>query len=172
MALWGRGAVSERLWAPWRDAYVSAPKSEARGCIFCDKPQEHRDAENYILRRAERTFVILNAFPYNNGHLMVVPYEHCADLERLDPEIASEIMTAAQRCIRVLKSVLRPDAFNLGMNLGAPAGAGVADHLHLHIVPRWTGDTNFMPVVADVRVLPQALVSSYEMLRRGFDEVE
>lgn len=160
--------MSERLWAPWRDAYVSAPKASTPGCIFCDMPRQDRDAENYILLRAERVFVILNAFPYNNGHLMVVPYEHIGQLEEVPVATLAELMTVTQRAIGVLKARLNPDGFNLGMNLGVPAGAGVADHVHLHVVPRWNGDTNFMPVVADVRVLPQALSSSYETLRAGF----
>lgn len=160
--------MSERLWAPWRDAYVSAPKESTPGCIFCDKPREDRDAANYILLRAERVFVILNAFPYNNGHLMVVPYAHLGQLEEVPAATLAEMMTVTQRAIGVLKARLNPAGFNLGMNLGVSAGAGVADHIHLHVVPRWNGDTNFMPVVADVRVLPQALSSSYETLRGGF----
>ena len=162
----------ERLWAPWREAYVAAPQQETEGCIFCDKPREDRDAENYILLRAERVFVILNAFPYNNGHLMVVPYEHVGDLDAVAPASLAEMMTVAQRCIRVLRATLRPAGFNLGMNLGRPAGAGVADHLHLHVVPRWAGDTNYMSVVADTRVLSQSLRSSYEALHKGFAEIE
>ena len=161
----------ERLWAPWRDAYVSAPHDEAGGCIFCQKPREERDAENYILLRAERVFVILNAYPYNNGHLMVVPFEHVGDLEAAAPATLAEMMTVTQRCVRVLRSRLRPAGFNLGMNLGRPAGAGVADHIHLHVVPRWSGDTNFMPALADTRVLSQSLESSYETLRQGFAEI-
>lgn len=161
----------ERLWAPWREAYVSAPQQETQGCIFCDKPREDRDADNYILLRAHGVFVILNAFPYNNGHMMVVPYAHVGDFDAIAPETLSEMMTVAQRCTRVLRATLRPAAFNLGMNLGRPAGAGVADHLHLHIVPRWAGDTNYMSVVADTRVLSQSLGSSFEILHKGFAEI-
>ncbi len=161
----------ERLWAPWRDAYVAATHDEGGGCIFCEKPREDRDAQNYILLRAARVFVILNAYPYNNGHLMVVPYEHVGDLEAAAPETLAEMMTVAQRCARVLRARLHPAGLNLGMNLGRPAGAGVADHIHLHMVPRWTGDTNFMPVLAETRVLSQSLERSYETLRRGFAEI-
>lgn len=161
----------ERLWAPWRDEYVSAPQQETEGCIFCDKPRENRDVENYILLRAASVFVILNAFPYNNGHLMIVPYAHVGDLDAVPPETLAEMMTVAQRCIRVLRATLRPAGFNLGMNLGRAAGAGVADHLHLHAVPRWNGDTNYMSVVADTRVLSQSLQRSYEVLGRGFAEI-
>lgn len=159
----------DRLWAPWRDTYVTAlPDKRADGCIFCDKPREDRDRENYIVYRAERVYVILNAYPYNNGHVMVIPYAHVGDLTELDPATAGEIMTAGQLCVRVLEA-LHPDGFNLGMNLGRPAGAGVADHLHLHVVPRWAGDTNFMTVVGETRVLSQSLDRSYETLRRGFE---
>ena len=164
--------MAERLWAPWRDAYVSAAAEPAGGCIFCDKPREERDADNYILLRVERVFVILNAYPYNNGHMMVVPYTHVGDLTEIEPSTLAEMMAVSQRCVRVLRARLRPDGCNLGMNLGRPAGAGVADHIHLHIVPRWTGDTNFMPVLAGTRVLSQALESSYEALRAGFMEIE
>ncbi len=158
----------ERLWAPWRDAYVSTTSEKSGGCIFCDKPREDRDAENYIVYRAERVFVILNAYPYNNGHLMVVPYAHSGDLEQVDPTALAEMMRVVQRCVHVLRATMRPDAFNVGMNIGRPAGAGITDHVHMHIVPRWTGDTNFMPVVAGTRVLSQSLQSSYALLRRGF----
>ncbi len=158
----------ERLWAPWRDAYVSTPSEQVEGCIFCVKPRENRDAENYIVHRAERVFVILNAYPYNNGHLMVVPYAHTGDLEQVEPATLADIMRVAQRCVHILRGAMRPEAFNMGMNLGRPAGAGIADHIHMHVVPRWTGDTNFMPVLADTRVLSQSLESSYALLRRGF----
>ncbi len=162
----------ERLWAPWRDAYVSAPseKSQARECIFCAKPREERDADNYIVHRAERVFVILNAYPYNNGHLMVVPYAHIGDLEEAEPATLAEMMRVAQQCIHTLRATMRPEAFNMGMNLGRPAGAGIADHIHMHIVPRWTGDTNFMTVLADTRVLSQSLESSYALLRKAFED--
>lgn len=162
----------ERLWAPWRDAYVSTPAEQTSGCIFCEKPRQERDAENYILLRAEHVYVILNAYPYNNGHMMVVPYEHVGDLTAAAPPMLAEMMALSQRCVRVSRACLRQDGCNLGMNLGRPAGAGVADHIHLHIVPRWTGDTNFMPVLADTRVLSQALASSYAVLRKGFDEID
>ena len=160
----------ERLWAPWRDTYVSTPSEPAQECIFCAKPREDRDAENYILYRSAQVFVILNAYPYNNGHLMVVPYTHVGDLEELNPATLAEMMGVAQQCVHVLRAMMHPNAFNLGMNLGRPAGAGIADHIHLHVVPRWAGDTNFMPVVADTRVLSQSLDSSYALLRKGFAE--
>jgi ATP adenylyltransferase len=160
--------MTERLWAPWRLAYVGAPKSD--GCIFCDKPARD-DRANYIVHRGESAFVILNAFPYNNGHLMVAPYAHVSELESLPPSCVNEMMSLCQEAIRALKQVMNPDGFNVGFNLGAAAGAGVKDHLHMHVVPRWKGDTNFMPVLADVRVIPQSLDESWELLSQAFLEL-
>ena len=153
----------EKLWAPWRMAYigVAAPP----GCIFCVKPVEGQDEQNWILQRGERAFIILNAYPYNNGHLMVAPFRHTADLETLLPEEQSEIFQLTQLCVRLLRITYQPDGYNIGMNLGKTAGAGVADHLHMHIVPRWNGDTNFMPVIADTKVLPDSLDNTYQKLR-------
>jgi ATP adenylyltransferase len=158
----------ERLWAPWREAYITAPKNEKQGCIFCDKPRTERDEEAYILYRAPRTFVMLNTFPYNPGHLMVAPFAHVGDLENLDRETLAELMDVTRQCVQALRAAVHPEGFNVGMNLGAPAGAGVVDHLHMHVVPRWGGDTNFMSVVSGVRVLPQGLDRTYEILRPHF----
>jgi ATP adenylyltransferase len=160
----------ERLWAPWRLEYITQEKSE--GCIFCQKPLVGDDQAVYIVRRGSRAFVMLNAYPYNNGHIMVAPYAHLADLEELPPETLHEMMDLTQQCTRALKSVFRPDGLNLGFNLGAAAGAGIKDHLHLHLVPRWQGDTNFMPVLADVRVIPQSLEQSYKLLVEAFEELD
>jgi ATP adenylyltransferase len=153
----------EKLWAPWRMAYVEVAKPQ--GCIFCDKPREERDDENLILQRGKTAFVIMNAFPYNNGHLMVAPYRHTAELESLSAEERDELMALAQESLSLLQAAFGPNGYNLGMNLGRVAGAGIADHLHLHLVPRWDGDTNFMPVIADTKVLPDSLQSSYRKLR-------
>jgi ATP adenylyltransferase len=155
----------ERLWAPWRMAYVEVAKPQ--GCIFCEKPREGRDDENLILQRGKTAFVIMNAFPYNNGHLMVAPYRHTAELESLSVEERDELMALAQESLGLLRAAFGPDGYNLGMNLGRIAGAGIADHLHLHVVPRWNGDTNFMPVVADTKVLPDSLQNSYRKLREA-----
>lgn len=160
----------ERLWAPWRLEYVTREKSE--GCIFCQKPLVGDDQAVHIVRRGSRAFVMLNAYPYNNGHIMVAPYAHLADLEELPPETLYEMMDLTQQCTRALKTVFRPDGLNLGFNLGAAAGAGIKDHLHLHLVPRWQGDTNFMPVLADVRVIPQSLEQSYKLLVEAFEGLE
>ncbi len=163
--------MTERLWAPWRDSYVTAPHQADSECIFCTKPKQNRDAENLIVYRSVHSYVILNAYPYNNGHVMVVPFKHVANLEDIAADVLCEMMGVAQRTVRVLRHTLNPSGFNVGMNLGAAAGAGIAGHLHLHMVPRRIGDTNFMAVVADTRVLSQALATSYEALRRGFDDI-
>jgi ATP adenylyltransferase len=156
----------ERLWAPWRLQYVT--KEKAGGCIFCDKPLAGDDRAAYIVHRGVHAYVLLNAFPYNNGHIMVAPYAHIADLEELPPETAHEMMDLAQLATRALKGSFLPDGLNLGFNLGAAAGAGIKDHLHLHLVPRWVGDTNFMPVVGDVRVIPESLEQTYNKLTEAF----
>lgn len=163
--------MTDRLWAPWRMAYVAgASQQKAEGCIFCEKHRQQKDAENLILARGEYTFTILNAFPYNTGHIMVVPYRHVPDLEGLNASEMLEIMQTARRVLAVLKEVYHPDGFNLGMNLGRAAGAGIADHLHLHIVPRWNGDTNFMPVLSDVKVVPESLEETYRRLKPVMDQ--
>jgi ATP adenylyltransferase len=153
----------ERLWAPWRMAYLEV--TPPAGCLFCTKPSETDDAAALILLRGTHAFIMLNAFPYNNGHLMIAPYRHTAEVESLTPDESREIMALWQRSLGILKRAYAPDGFNVGMNLGRVAGAGIADHLHLHIVPRWNGDTNFMPVVADTKVLPDSLQNTYTRLR-------
>ena len=156
----------ERLWAPWRLQYITQEKSD--GCIFCDKPASGDDRAAYIVHRGDQAYVMLNAFPYNNGHLMVVPFAHLANLEELPPATLHEMMDLTQQCSRALKGSFAPDGLNAGFNLGAAAGAGISDHLHLHIVPRWKGDTNFMPVIGDVRVIPQSLDQAYSLLQEAF----
>ncbi len=161
--------IMERLWAPWRLEYIVGAKTE--GCIFCVFPQQNDDAKNHILRRGKQAFVIMNAFPYSNGHLLIAPYRHIACLTDLTDDENLEMMQLAQLSCNALTEVCRPDGFNLGMNLGTAAGAGIADHLHMHIVPRWTGDTNFMPVFADVKVIPEALQTTYDKLKERFDRL-
>jgi ATP adenylyltransferase len=155
----------ENLWAPWRIDYILGKKSA--GCIFCDKPSENKDEENLILLRGKFNFIILNAFPYNNGHMMVVPYRHTAVLSGWQPEEQQEMMDLADFGVELLRKTMRPDGFNLGINMGLVAGAGVADHIHLHIVPRWNGDTNFMPVLSDTRVLSEHLRATYGKLKEA-----
>ena len=153
----------ERLWTPWRMGYVGGPK--AAGCIFCEKLAAGDDRANLILHRGAHAFVIMNLFPYNTGHVMIVPNAHAATLPALPPEAPAEMMALLPWMTVILSRVLRPDGFNVGLNIGAVAGAGVAEHLHMHVVPRWTGDTNFMAVLGDVKVLPEALGATWERLR-------
>lgn len=150
----------EQLHAPWRIEYILAPKAPAGGgdvSVFKRIADESRDEENLVVHRGRSCYALLNNHPYNGGHLMVVPYRQVADLEDLTDDEMLELMRVAQRCLRVLRETMKPDGFNLGLNLGRVAGAGIVEHLHLHIVPRWQGDTNFMPVIAGTSVLPQAL---------------
>ncbi len=158
-----------RLWAPWRIGYVIGER--ASGCIFCQKPRAVRDADELILHRGQQCYVIMNAYPYNNGHLMVVPYEHKFDLADLGLPQLCEMMTLTQLSERVLSHCMAPDGFNIGLNIGRVAGAGIDDHVHLHVVPRWNGDTNFMPVLDDTRVVPQSLRECYELLAPQFAEL-
>jgi len=153
------------LWSPWRFRYVSEGVKED-GCVFCEKIRAHasRDRENLILHRARFNFILLNLFPYTPGHLMVVPYAHVANLTDLDLDTMGEMMELARETQSALSSTYRPQGYNLGMNLGKSAGAGVADHLHLHFLPRWKGDTNFMSSIAETRVLPEDLSTTYDKL--------
>jgi ATP adenylyltransferase len=155
----------EHLWAPWRMAYIAPETPQPQGCIFCTQPAENRDEEHHILYRGERCFMMLNLYPYNNGHLMIAPYQHIGTLEGLPTETLTELMTQAQLALKALRAAMKPDGFNMGINQGKVAGAGFADHMHLHIVPRWNGDTNFMPVVADTKVMPEHLDVVYQRLK-------
>ena len=162
--------ANHRIWAPWRLAYVKdASKDSEQECIFCTKPRLGNDEEALIVHRGERCFVILNLFPYTNGHLMVAPFEHIGALQELPPETSAEMMALAQRAMTVLDEVYGPHGYNVGFNQGRVAGAGVKHHIHMHVVPRWGGDTNFMPVLADVRVMPQTPQQTYEALKGKFD---
>jgi ATP adenylyltransferase len=161
--------ASHRIWAPWRLEYVKdASKDAEEDCIFCAKPGAGDDEANLIVHRGEHTFVILNKFPYTNGHLMIAPYQHTGRLQDLPPETVAEIMQLAQRAMARLEEIYEPHGYNVGFNQGRVAGAGVEHHIHMHVVPRWGGDTNFMPVIADTRVMPQTLEQSYEVLRGAF----
>jgi len=156
----------ENLWAPWRMKYILEKKE---GCFLCSVVEEkNRDDKNFLVYRGKYVFIILNIYPYNNGHLMIVPIRHLKDIESLTKEEESEIFALTKRSVKILKKVMNPQGFNMGMNLGKCSGAGVEDHLHLHIVPRWVGDTNFMPIVADTKVLPQSLAELYKVLKKEF----
>lgn len=157
------------MWAPWRMKYVGAPDEErSAACILCEVPAQEDDASTYILHRGRLAYVIMNLYPYNNGHLMIVPYRHVATLPDLEADAAAEMTELTRRSQRVVQDAMRPQGFNIGMNQGRAAGAGIDQHLHMHLVPRWVGDTNFMPVVGDTRVMPQHLDETYELLRKGF----
>ncbi|HEV3128690.1 MAG TPA: HIT domain-containing protein [Solirubrobacteraceae bacterium] len=164
--------MTERpLWAPWRIQYITGPKSDE--CVFCAAASADETAEPYQrpLERGRRCFTLLNAFPYASGHLMVAPFRHVATLDELDDEELTELMQLARRGVAAQRKAMSPAGFNVGLNLGGVAGAGIADHLHLHVVPRWEGDNSFMPVLADIRVLPQALEATYEVLSRALQEI-
>ena len=152
------------LWTPWRYSYISAGVKDDR-CIFCDAVESQSDEQHLIVLRASKNFVILNRYPYTSGHVMVVPYAHEAELSALDNETMSEMMSLAQRLVGVLGNLYRPQGYNVGMNLGRAAGAGIAGHLHLHVLPRWIGDTNFMTTVGETRVQPEELATTYNRLR-------
>lgn len=154
------------LWAPWRMEYILKEKNE--GCIFCEIPKENQDKENYVLYRGKFCFVILNTYPYNNGHIMIAPYVHIKNLEELNRDTINELMSLCQKSISVLKKKMNPQGFNIGANIGKVGGAGILEHVHLHIVPRWQGDTNFMPVISDTKVMPQYLSETYDLLKAAF----
>jgi ATP adenylyltransferase len=156
----------QRLWAPWRARYVQS--AETADCVFCAKPSERRDAANYLLHRGRSAYVMLNLYPYASGHLLVIPYRHEPRLERMAPAELTELMRLTQRGVTALAAELKPEGFNVGMNLGRAGGAAVAGHLHIHVVPRWSGDTNFMPVLAEPKVLPEQLAAGSTRLRPQF----
>ena len=160
----------ERLWSPWRARYVAAGVDAQKDvCVFCAiaADPEH-DEENFVLHRAQHCFVLLNLFPYISGHLMIVPYLHTSELDSTAKEITDEMMDETKRAQAALREVYKPAGFNIGMNLGLAAGAGIADHLHIHLLPRWVGDTNFMTTVGETRVLPEDLSTAYSKLRPKF----
>ena len=157
------------LWTPWRYRYVAEVKNQT-GCVFCSAHNANNDEEWLIVRRAVKNFIILNRYPYTSGHVMIVPYTHTADFAGLERETAAEMMLLSQRVQEALDDVYHPDGFNLGMNLGRSAGAGIADHLHMHLLPRWTGDTNFMTTVSETRMEPEELSVTYTRLRKALAE--
>lgn len=162
----------EHIWSPWRFKYligVAGGPSPDTLCVFCDLPQQQADEKNYIVHRAQKNFVILNLFPYTSGHLMVVPYQHTPTLAELDQQTTTEMMELTKIAQRALEAEYKPHGFNIGLNLGAAAGAGVAGHIHLHVVPRWTGDANFVSVIAETRVLPEELHETHVRLKKHFD---
>jgi len=157
----------DHLWSPWRYRYI-ATADRAEGCVFCRVREAAEDDENYVVHRGRLNFVILNLFPYTSGHLMIVPYEHQASFADASDEATAEMMALAKQAQRALETEYHPDGFNIGMNLGRAAGAGVADHLHLHVLPRWAGDANFVSIIGETRVLPEDLATTCGRLRKHF----
>ncbi len=157
----------DQLWSPWRYQYVRTARTSS-GCIFCEKAAEHRDAQNFLVYRGQHNFILLNLYPYTTGHVMIVPYQHVDTLEAASKEALEEMMLLAQQCQIHLRTIYQPAGFNLGMNLGESAGAGIADHIHMHVLPRWPGDTSFITTVAETRVLPEELSVTYRKLSEAF----
>lgn len=157
----------EHLWSPWRMIYIQSPKEI--NCIFCAVQTQPDNPENLVIARGARVFIILNRYPYTSGHLMVVPNDHMPSLEDLDAATRAEMMEAAQQAMQVLRLVYHPQGFNLGINIGEAAGAGITEHVHLHVVPRWLGDTNFMSSLGQTRVLPESLEETYQRVKSGWD---
>ncbi|MFC1904561.1 HIT domain-containing protein [Chloroflexota bacterium] len=156
----------EHIWAPWRIRYIEAETPE--GCILCEKPKENNDAGNYILYRGDKNYVIMNLYPYTPGHLMIVLYRHIASLDELTEEERHEHFEIVSRSVNILRQVFNPGGFNIGINMGKAAGAGIDEHIHTHVVPRWQGDTNFITVLSDIRVVPEALTGTYNKLEGKF----
>ena len=157
----------DKLWSPWRSKYIETFKPGAEKeaeCLFCRVRDEKNDAKNFIVHRSQRSYIIMNLFPYNSGHMMVVPYAHSSTFDSLDEETLLECMKNLNLCSRILNDAIHPHGFNIGANIGRDAGAGIEDHVHFHIVPRWNGDTNFMPVFNDVKVISEAMEETYHKL--------
>ena len=159
----------KHIWSPWRMTYLENHEKED-GCVFCNAQAKADNAENLIAFRGERAYVILNRYPYTSGHLMVVPFEHKPNLEELNPQTRAELMELSIRCMSVLRKVYNPQAFNMGANIGEAAGAGVLGHVHIHVVPRWNGDTSFMSTLGDTRVLPESLEDTYRKIYEAFQK--
>ena len=157
----------KRMWSPWRMQYIRGDRPQ--GCVFCERQHQEDDEKDLVLFRGEHCYVMMNRYPYNNGHLMVIPYQHVDNPVKLSNAALTELMTEVNLCIEVLQVAMSPDGYNVGMNLGAAAGAGIKDHLHMHVVPRWTGDTNFMSVFGETRIIVEALEQSYQALRPLFE---
>ncbi len=154
------------IFAPWRMEFILGKKE--KGCVFCNRHGRKQDRKDLILNRGKYSFVILNKFPYNNGHLMVVPYRHISSLGELTPKESNEIMAFLARAERALKKFMKPQGFNVGLNLGKAAGAGIDDHLHFHLIPRWFADTNFWPVISSTKSMPQHLMQTYDLLKKNW----
>jgi ATP adenylyltransferase len=158
------------IWSPWRMKYIENHEGKEEGCVFCNAHARQDSAANLIAYRSSHAFVILNRYPYTSGHLMVIPFKHVASLEELDPATRADMMELTSQSISVLQKIYHPQGFNMGANIGQAAGAGLPGHIHIHIVPRWGGDTNFMSTLGETRVLPEALEDTYLRVQKGFME--
>ena len=165
------GESVDRLWAAWRLNYVTEDKPAADECPFCglEEPDEARDQERHVLYRGQHSIALLNRYPYTNGHVLVLPFVHCDTLDGLESEVARDLHETLMSTVKALRASYQPDGFNVGMNMGSAAGAGIAGHLHYHVVPRWSGDTNFMPIVGQTKVLPETLEMTWDRLRSTFE---
>jgi ATP adenylyltransferase len=164
----------KRIWSPWRLRYVAGGPKKSGGCIFCDKAAAgtDMDRQNYLLYRGEKGLMILNLYPYNNGHFMVAPYVHVPSVENLDAATMGSLMELVNKGIAALRETMHPEGFNIGINLGSAAGAGIIDHVHIHVVPRWVGDTNFMPIFSETKVIPELLDATYDKLKAALGRGE
>lgn len=160
----------KKLWAPWRIEYIRSPKKE--GCIFCDKPNRDKDRDDLILYRGKNVCVLMNLYPYNNAHLLIAPYEHVDHMHGLDLKTYQEIMMLADHSMEILKKTMGAQGFNFGANIGAAGGAGIEEHIHFHVVPRWAGDTNFMPVLGHTKVQVDGLLECYDQLKPHFESIQ
>jgi ATP adenylyltransferase len=162
----------DRLWAPWRMKYILSSKKTGEECILCEEAKKNDDRKNYILYRGKHSFVIMNIYPYNNGHLLIVPFTHESEVDRLPEAELADLMKTTQASVNILKQAMHPDGFNIGINIGKPAGAGIPEHLHVQIVPRWTGDSSYITVFDETRVMPELLDGTYERLRPYFEKLK
>lgn len=154
----------DKIWAPWRKKYIE--QKIGKKCIFCEGPKKKRDRSSYIIKKSKYSFVMLNLYPYNNGHLIIAPYRHVSDLDRLEENELLDLMQLVIQSKKLIAKTLKPDGYNLGINIGKIAGAGFEKHVHIHLVPRWSGDTNFMPVISNTKVISQSLESLFKRLKK------
>ena len=162
----------KNLWAPWRMEYIRSKTNTGKGCVFCTKSKEKKnDKDNLVLFRGEESFVLMNLFPYNNGHLMITPYKHVETMDSLSQNCMTEIMDLSNKSMKIINTILNSEGFNFGANIGKSGGAGIADHIHFHVVPRWNGDTNFMPVIGQTKVMVGGLLETYNELKSSFDKL-
>jgi ATP adenylyltransferase len=160
----------QHLWAPWRMQFIKELRDSGGGCIFCEIASPGDDRERLVLHRGKSCYAVMNRYPYNNGHLMIVPFKHAGSLSDLAPEEHAEIMAVCSKSIEIMKKALSAEGFNCGFNIGAAGGAGIRDHIHMHVVPRWCGDANFLPIIGDTRSMPEYLHETYDRLIAGFQK--